>query len=225
MSYLRVPKTEHFKDTRDSIQYVNYDKPVPINRYPVITNERQKDKLIKTIEKYVRSSLEYKDFIKFLREFIDMNNCEFFQNLDAKGKKGFLQIHHEPYDLYTITDIVLTKQHKELGYIDELLVAEEVMRIHYRGLVGLIPLSITCHELVHDGKLAVPLDCVYGMFVEFTREYYDYIIEANPAYLVMLSEKIDLTKKLSRADLTILTTRYIYTNIDGFSLPEIINEE
>ena len=221
---MRVPKVEHFSET-SNIQYVKYDKPAPISRFPVITNERQRDKLIKTIEKYVRSSLEYKDFIKFLREFMEMNNCEFFHNLDATKKKGLLQIHHEPYDLYSITDIVLTKQEEELGYINELMVAEEVMRLHYLGMVGLIPLSITPHELVHDGKLAVPLNCVYGNFVEFTRKYYDYVVKSNPAYIVMLNEKIDLTKKLSRADMTILSVRYIYTIIDGFELPEIIKEE
>ena len=221
---MRVPKTEHFKDA-EKIQYVTYDNPAPISRYPVITNERQRDKLIKTIERMVRSSLEYKDFIKFLKEFMDMNNCEFFQNLDGRKIKRLLEIHHEPFDLYSIVDIVLTKQEKEKGYIDESDVAEEVMRLHYMGLVGLIPLSITPHELVHDGKLAVPLNCVYGRFVEFVRDYYQYIMDANPAYLVMLNEKIDLTKKLSRDDLSILTVRYVYTVVDGFKLPEIIKEE
>lgn len=218
---MRVPKIEHYK-TGEKIQVVKYDAPASISRYPVITNERQKDKLIKTIERLVRSSLEYKDLIKFLKEFIDMNSCEFFQNFDGRKKKGSLEIHHEPFDLYTITDIVLAKQQREKGYIDELEIAEEVMRIHYLGLVGLVPLSITAHELVHDGKLAVPLNCVYGKFVEFVREYYTYIMEANPAYLTMLAEKIDLTKKLSREDLSVLTVRYIYTVVDGFKLPELV---
>lgn len=220
---MRVPKTEHFKDA-GSVQYVTYDKPASISRFPVITNERQKDKLIKTIERLVRTSMEYKEFIKFLRDYMEMDHCEFFENLSGKKKKGLLEIHHEPYDLYTLVDIVLTKQKTEKGYIDELEIAEEVMRLHYLGLIGLIPLSVTPHELVHDGKLAVPLNCVYGKFVEFTREYHECIMEANPAYLLMLSEKIDLTKKLSREDLSILTVRYIYTVVDGFRLPEKIEE-
>ena len=217
---MRVPKVEHFKDS-SKIQYMNYDKPVSISRLPVITNERQRDKLVKTIEKYIRTSMEYSDFIKYLREYINMDYCEFFHNLGGKKKKGMIQIHHEPFDLYSLTSIVMNKQEKELGYIDELVIADEVMRIHYEGLIGLIPLSITAHELVHDGKLAVPLNCVYGKFVEFVRKYYEYIDEP---LLLMLNEKIDLTKKLSREDLSILTVRYIYTNVDGFKLPEIINE-
>lgn len=217
---MRVPKTEHFKD-ESKIQVVHYDKPVVISRYPVVTNERQRDKLTKTIEKYIRTSLEYRDFIKYLREYIDMNSCEFFHNFNGKTKKGMIEIHHEPFDLYSITSIVMKKQEVEYGYIDELMVAEEVMNLHYRGLVGLIPLSITAHQLVHAGKLAVPLNNVYGKFVEFTRDYYEYI---DDALINMLGEKITLTKKLTRADLSILNVRYIYTDIDGFRLPEVVEE-
>ena len=103
---MRVPKVEHFKDS-SKIQYMNYEKPVSISRLPVITNERQRDKLVKTIEKYIRTSMEYADFIKYLREYINMDYCEFFHNLGGKKKKGMIQIHHEPFDLYSLTSIVM----------------------------------------------------------------------------------------------------------------------
>ena len=112
----------------------------------------------------------------------------------------------------------MNRQEKELGYINELQVAEEVMRLHYRGLVGLIPLSVTAHELVHDGKLIVPLNCVYGKFVQFVKEYYDYI---DDVLLVMLNEKIEQTKNLKAEDMSILSVRYIYTDVDGYNLPLI----
>ena len=96
------------------------------------------------------------------------------------------------------------------------------MRLHYQGLVGLIPLSVTPHELVHVGKLAIPLNCVYGRFVEFVKTYFDYI---DDAYVSMLNDKIELTKKLTIEDSSILTVRYIYTNVDGFRLPKLMSEE
>lgn len=218
---MRVPKTYHYANN-EKITQIDYGKPVIIPRLPVITNERQRDKLIKSIERTVRSSLEYKDLIKYLRENIDMNSCEFFHNINGKKKKGMIEIHHEPFDLYTLTAIVLAKQETELGYINELSVASEVMRLHYQGLVGLIPLSVTPHELVHVGKLAIPLNCVYGRFVEFVKTYFDYI---DDAYVSMLNDKIELTKKLTIEDSSILTVRYIYTNVDGFRLPKLMSEE
>ena len=214
---MRVPNTHHY-DTSEKITRVHLDAPIVIPRLPVITNDRQRVKLIKTIETYVRSSLEYKDLIKYLKDYIDMNQCEFFQNFDGSQKPGLIQIHHEPFDLFSITQIVMNRQEKELGYINELQVAEEVMRLHYRGLVGLIPLSVTAHELVHDGKLIVPLNCVYGKFVQFVKEYYDYI---DDVLLVMLNEKIEQTKNLKAEDMSILSVRYIYTDVDGYNLPLI----
>lgn len=214
---MRVPKTHHY-DTSEKITKVHLDAPIVIPRLPVVTNDKQKTKLIKSIETYIRSSLEYKDLIKYLKDYIDMNQCEFFQNFDGSQKPGLIQIHHEPFDLFSITQIVMNRQETELGYINELQVAEEVMRLHYRGLVGLIPLSVTAHELVHDGKLIVPLNCVYGKFVQFVKEYYDYI---DDVYLVMLNEKIEQTKNLKAEDMSILSVRYIYTDVDGYNLPLI----
>lgn len=217
---MRVPKVEHFSDGSDIVR-VHYDKPILIPRLPVITNDAQRVKLTKTIETYIRTSMEYGDLIKYLRENIDMNSCEFFHNVNGTKKKGLIEIHHEPFDLFTITSIVMQKHEAEYGFIDELMVAQEVMKLHYVGLVGLIPLSVTAHELVHVGKLIVPLNCVYGRFVQFVKDYFDYI---DPSYLAMLNEKIELTKNLSREDMSILNVRYVYTEVDGYKLPELIDE-
>lgn len=221
---MRVPKVEHYSGKSAKVKHVHLDKPIIIPRLPVVTTEKQKHKLIKTIESLERNSMEYKDLIKYLRTNMNMAECEFFPNFKAGKKRGMIEIHHAPYDLYTITWIVMEKQEQEKGYIDELAVAEEVMRLHYEGKVGLIPLSITAHELVHDGKLIIPLNCVRGKFVEFTREYYPYIkkISKDVDIISMLQENIELTKKLTRKDLSILDVQYVYTDVDGCVLPKVI---
>ena len=56
-------------------------------------------------------------------------------------------------------------------------VAYEVMFLHYNGLVGLIPLSATVHELVHNKYLFVPLDRVYGYWEDFYNMYFEYMDE------------------------------------------------
>lgn len=222
---MRVPKVEHYSGKSASkVKQIHIEKPIIIPRLPVITTEKQKDKLIKTIEKLVRGSMEYKDLIKYLRNNINMDECEFFPNFKAGKRRGMIEIHHAPYDLYTITWIVLERHEQEIGYIDELDVAEEVMRLHYEGMVGLIPLSVTAHELVHDGKLVVPLNCVRGKFVQFTKDYYQYIenINKDVDIIGMLQENIELTKKLTRKDLSILDVHYVYTDVDGCVLPKIV---
>lgn len=221
---MRVPKVEHYTGKNSSIKRVKIDTPIIIPRLPVVTTEKQKDKLIKTIERLARASLEYKDLIKYLKNYINMNECEFFPNFKGGKSRGMIEIHHAPYDLYTITWIVMEKQEQEKGYIDELEVAEEVMYLHYQGMVGLIPLSITAHELVHDGQLIVPLNCVRGKFVQFTKDYYPYIkkISKDVDIIAMLQENIELTKKLTKKDLSVLNVQYVYTEVDGCVLPKLV---
>lgn len=219
MSKLRVPKPEQFSNSPSSIKTVHYDKPILIPRLPVITTDKQRYKLISTIEKLVRVSIDYKDLIKYLRTYIDMNQCEFFENFKAGKRRGMIEIHHSPFDLFTIVDVVMSRMEKEEGYIDELVVADQVLRMHYEGLIGLIPLSITCHQLVHDGKLIVPLNCVYGRFIEFTNRYYD---ELGEERLSMLKDNILLTKQMKKSDFSILNVQYVYTEVDGYKLPQPI---
>ena len=84
---MRVPKPEHYKGTNEKIMRVTLDAPVSISRLPVITNDRQRDKLIKSIEQYIRGSLEYKDFIKFLKNNKKILKIQFLFN------PKFLNIH------------------------------------------------------------------------------------------------------------------------------------
>lgn len=216
---MRVPKVSNYKDD-GSIKNIKLEKPLIIPKLPVITTEKQRDKLIKTIEKYIRGSLEYKDLIKFLKDKLDMSECAFFHNTNNKSKKVSIEIHHEPFSLYDLVSIVMAKHESLHENVNELEIAEEVMYLHYSGKVGLIPLSTTVHELVHVSKIMIPLDCVYGNFVKFVQEYYEWI---DPIMRDMLMDKIDLTKKLDRKEsLSILNVRYVYIDVDGYRLPEII---
>ena len=216
---MRIAKPEKFSNGQSSIKTVHYNAPILIPRLPVITTDKQRDKLIKTIESLVRSAIDYKDLIKYLRTYIDMNQCEFFENFKAGKKKGMIEIHHSPFDLYTIVDVVMQKMEKTEGYIDELIIADKVLQMHYEGLIGLIPLSITAHQLVHDGKLIVPLNCVYGRFVEFTNLFYN---ELGEERLSILKDNISMTKNMKKSDFSILNIQYIYTEVDGFKLPQPI---
>lgn len=219
---MRIPKAKHFEN-KGAVMYHTYSSPIKAPRTVTITNDKQRDKCIKRLERKCRSSMEYKDLIKYLRTNMDMESCVFLPKL-GKGKRTTTEIHHEPYDLYTICGIVLKKHELEHdGNINEMMVAKEVMKLHYQGVIGLIPLSGIAHELVHDGKLFVPLYCVFGKFVEFTQKYYDAIVEYDETILDKLQQKVELTEE-GEIDTSILNVCYVYGQMDGVEneLPEVI---
>lgn len=207
------------KNTSNKIIFLDIDKPIEIPFNQPISTDKQRDKFIKTIKAECRKSMEYKDLIAYLKDNLNMTECEFFTGVSGKKRKGVIEIHHEPFTLETVISIVVAKHEKLYGTLDDLDICEEVMELHYKGEIGLIPLSVTAHELADNNQLIIPLNCVYGRFIEFVDEYYDYIDEPIQR---MLLEKMKASKNITREDFSILDVQYVYTNVDGYSLPQKI---
>jgi hypothetical protein len=214
---MRVPK-KNLPDNTKKIRNVHIDKPIIVPRLPVITTDKQRVKLIKKIESYCRSAMEYTDLTTYLRKYVNMEECTFLSNFKAGKKRGMIEIHHAPFTLFSLVDIVMRKQEKEYGYIDEFVVVDEVLRLHYSGLVGLIPLSVTVHQLVHDNRIDIPLWTVYGRFVEFTKTYFDYIPDEVLDSLkeeIKISEILKNDPKAFEENMKILNVEFIYLDVDG----------
>lgn len=141
-----------------------------------IYDEKDFKKYIAEIEKVCRSSFEYRNFVNYLRDYMDMNKCSFFQNISNKDTfKIKIELHHCPFTLY---DIVMTIFNKRKFYNESLeveMVAKEVMYIHYFCMVGIIPLAETVHELVHNQIVFIPIDNVFGNYKEFIEVYEQFI--------------------------------------------------
>lgn len=218
---MRLPKVENYKNDQ-LIERRKIQEVPPIERNIVLMSEKDKIKLIKTIERIVRSSQEYKQYIAFLRKEVDMTMCSFFTNISNKdSRKVSIEIHHEPFTLFDIAQIVLEKWIAENKKINPILIAEEVMKLHYQNKVGLIPLSITVHELVHSGKLFIPLQNVYGDFISFFEEYEPYI---SNDLKDILQIKLKMSKELENLDMSILEKKYVYLEIDGMTFPQPLEE-
>ena len=143
-----------------------------------VFNEKDFKKYISDIENICRTSFEYRQFVNYLREYMDMNKCSFFQNVtNSDTFKIKIHLHHSPFTLY---DIVMTIFNKRMFYHESLeveMVAKEVMYIHYFLMVGIIPLAETVHDLVHKQIIFIPVDNVMGNYSEFIETYREFIPE------------------------------------------------
>lgn len=146
------------------IEDYNLSDPKEVNRY------------FKSIERICRNSRSYKKFIDFLREQVDMNKCSFYENVNNIDTYSIkIHIHHAPLTLYDIVTTVYAKRLCNQEPLSELMVAKEVMWVHYNMMVGLIPLSETVHELVHKGLLFIPLNKVFCLYKNFINLYGSYM--------------------------------------------------
>lgn len=201
------------KEENGFIKHIKTEIPNDMEYSVNFRNEKDKVKFIKRTERIIRASLEYRDYIAFLKEHVNMNRCAFFQNVcSSEGKKIKIEIHHEPFTLYDYVEVVVNKFVDEGRDLNDLLIADEVMKLHYDNLVGLIPLSKTIHQMVHNStKVTIPLNMVYGNYAEFLKseEYGPY----TDALLDKLEEKIEKTKNLSEKDFENLKKQFTYLDI------------
>lgn len=189
-------------------------KPMSFEYNVDVSTIKSRTKFIKQVENYIRSSLEYREYIQFLKDNVDMDQCAFFNKVSSReSKKVKIEIHHEPFTLFDYVEIVLSKFESEGLPINNLMIADEVMELHYQNQVGLIPLSKTIHEVIHNSdKLFIPLNTVYGNYSELLDKYEPYISEE---LYDKLEKKMDLTKNVTKDSFEALIQQFTYIESEG----------
>ena len=187
-----------------------------------LNDDKDYERYIKDVEKCVRHSYEYRKFINFLKNNMGMNKCAFFKGVsNAETYDIKIELHHYPFTLRDIVEIVYRKRAYYKEYISVFMVAKEVMELHYKMIIGLIPLSETVHQLVHSGRLFIPIDKVSGRYEIFV-DLYQPFIEPD------LLDSLELIEKATYEhsdvnDTTIIDQNRVTYDIkdNRYKLPEI----
>ena len=164
--------------------------------------DANKVELIKYFETIIRSSFEYTWFIDMLKKTLDVKSCVFFKGYSVdNGMK--LEFHHHPFTLFDYTEAVVNKmldeQESEEPFVFEMDVAKEVAMLHYKFMVGLVPLDPTSHQQVHDNKLDIHPDLVIGDYARFYKEYEKYLPEHTKSkYIDWLTNNHDVELEMPK---------------------------
>lgn len=193
---MQMPKVDK-KDLPKLIETIelNVDETKQFDMYGSEDDVKSEETFNKYIEKIIRSSYEYKSFIKALKTEMDLTKCKFIPEVDiSENRKLTMEMHHYPLSLYDIVTSYREKlktnyKHKE-SY-ESFKVANDVIKMHFEGNVGIVPLSYTAHELAHNGDLFIPLneDFVFGNF----EGLFDQVELESP-----LISKIEAVKKMTK---------------------------
>lgn len=217
---MRLPRITKY-DSSIEKETVNLKQIEYGRKYYDLDNDKDRFKFISTVERICRSSMEYKQLIEFLKVNMNMNFCSFFHNVSRNingTAKVRIEIHHEPFTLYDIVAIILNDRIENEKYISIFDIADEVMEVHYKGYVGLVPLSETVHELVHNGKIFIPLQFIDEGFNLFYRKYKK-TIDNMDGLCDLLQAKVRLSKEYAKNPdefISILKKRYIYILNEGY---------
>lgn len=211
------------KEAKPSRYVVNInDVPTPPSRNIEFKDEKDKVKFIKQVETMIRKSFEYQNMIYFLKSEVDMTMCSIFNNVSVDENRTVkIEIHHSPYTLFDLCYIVLAKRLAKDEKIGHLYIANEVMQLHYKMWVGLIPLSATPHDLDHSGSLFIPISKVYGNVQKFYDFYYEHMTEEQRD---TMRRRVELADKYTDIP-DLLKTSYRYLEVSDMAQIEFYNEE
>lgn len=156
---------------------INISEFNPTNAYLELEEDID-EKVIAYIEREVRSSYEYKKYINYLKSELDLTKCSLLPGIDAKDGAVSLEFHHYPLNLYEIVETI-TRQRiltlEEDAKVSCFEIAEQVMEEHFRGNIGVVPLTKTMHDMAHNRSIIVPITKVEGNYNYFIKKYSSYI--------------------------------------------------
>ena len=187
------------------------------------SNPKDFERFIKDVKSEVRGSFEYREMVKYLREYGGMNRSGLSPNISNTDTNHVkIEIHHTPFVLEDIVRIIYEKRlanHEDLSLE---MVAKEVMECHYKCLVGMYPLTATEHELVHSGYLFIPPQDIFGNYNKFIEEYKDFI---DPEDLDTIKEIESHSEEFdSEEQDKILGQSNIYVDPNGaYQIPQLNN--
>ena len=193
--------------------------PFDIEDYD-LSKSKNLTKFFYAVERICRKSWCYKRLTEFLRNHSDMRKCAFYKNVNNIDTTSIhVHIHHEPFTLFDIVSTVYQKRLSLHESLNEEDLASEVMWNHYRMVVGLVPLSETVHELVHNGFLFIPTYVPFGYYRKFYIDYEPFI-DRELKRILATNEAFSAQYNFSKEN-KILNVHTVYIDPTGsYSFPQ-----
>lgn len=163
---------------------IDYDKIyLPFRKFQIdFKDDNVYNQFISSVEKEVRNSKIYKAYLSYLINDVGIDWCSYFGNIRADFAS--IEFHHGPiFNLYDYCNIVTRKmlESKECSGITTFDVSDEVLRLHHRNMISLVPLSKSVHKTAHNYKYSkknivkspqfIDIRTSFGDFFKFVKEY------------------------------------------------------
>ena len=107
----------------------------------------------------IHASPEYRDWATYVKEMLGYKTCAL---TNESSEQLTVDIHHHPLTIFDITNIILNTYIANQKSFTSLVIAKDVLHLHYNDRVGFIPLVSSLHEKYHNGFLVIPPKLIHG---------------------------------------------------------------
>lgn len=145
-------------------------------RIKTFESEADFNKFIKKVENHVRSSIEYKEWKKYIIDVLGIKTCAI---TNEKIDECSIEVHHHIPSLYILIKALLNKKIANQEEFCSFDVATEAIEKHFLNKIGYVTLVKTLHEKFHNGYLSIPRELVKGDYMTFVSEYSEFLDETD----------------------------------------------
>jgi len=170
MENQKIGNIENFSNEKN-IGIISDSSPFAENFYfEDFFEENNIKKFIKNTERLIRQSREYDEYISLLRTNVkELNHDNILSKITSADAS--LEFHHYPFSLFDIVETIMMQHVIDDEKFTSFSIAKEVVDLHYENKIGLVPLSITTHELAHSGNLFISKKQIFGDYSSFKKKY------------------------------------------------------
>jgi hypothetical protein len=129
---------------------------------------KEYENFIKSVEKLVRSSHEYRLWVHYITETLGYSTCAFTKESNNECP---VIVHHHPITLYTIVKGVVNNFLSKEVEFSSFDVATKVIELHFQNKVGYVAMLSDLHSKYHSGFLNIPIEFVNGDYKHILQVY------------------------------------------------------
>ena len=137
------------------------------------SNDQEYTRFVKAVERMVRTSEHYKEYINILKTHYGLNYCMLLGNI-TDDEDVSIEMHHGP--LMTLYDVVALITNAAIAHnqpISTFTVTETVLQEHFKHHVQVTMLCKTAHQAVHSNKIFLHPSQAIGDIATLLHTYKD----------------------------------------------------
>ena len=158
-------------NVKDLVLYSdNYPFSLPY-RIKELPDEKAFAKFVKSCEKLMRNTPEYRHWVNYITDVLGVNECVMTHE---KIWEVGIDVHHHVPSLYLVAKVLINEALLEEREFTSLEIANKGMELHFQNKIGYVTLLSSMHQKFHNGFLQIPIELVKGDYAWFINTYGQY---------------------------------------------------
>lgn len=157
------------------------------------------NKFIKSTERLVRTSKEYRKYKDYLINDIGLNYCQVFPNINLETSPNVtLEMHHGPIlTLFDCCAIIADHMIYNEEELTSIILYEKVLEEHHLNNIQIVMLCDLAHKLVHSNQVYLNPKQGWGNIDNFLKKYKDGITDKRE---LLINRNIEIASKYHSND-------------------------